>query len=431
MPRQANRSLSWTSNQRGFTLLELLVSVAIITVLMAIVFQFMDMNQKRHRSQQLMAEVTQGGRSAFEVMTQELNQAGYNPPFRASKSVGGSSTVNPGTGLVAFPVSAATSPATKSVFYGTRLVIGNNCTGTPTTCNQEEVQVNYDALYGTTPITGTAVPLVIANPHSPGEPVFTRNFPYPSGILYDNYIGGTGRGIADNKLRFFGDVMDTGDLYYGEYRLQCRGSTPGTYVDACTAGCTDGPFVLTRFLTRLADPTTGAFRIPASKAAPFDGATVSPLVDNIQGTCPSLSGGAAPADWVVFTAPDETSPTGATAVNAALTWSGGVASYVPPVLNPDGTPAIWFKVNTYGAWDNSTSPPTPYFQSFVLDLRVTLTVQQAQRDPESGTFRVQRLQTHIVPKNINNALNVAQNGGAVYLPRTPVDPSTGNTLPLP
>ncbi|MBI1940758.1 MAG: prepilin-type N-terminal cleavage/methylation domain-containing protein, partial [Acidobacteria bacterium] len=380
MPRQANRFRRRTFDQQGFTLLELLVSVSIVTLLMAIVFQFMDINQKRYRGQQLMAEVTQGGRSAFEVMTQEINQAGYNPPFRVNKTVGGSSITNPGTGLLAFPIAAGTSPATKTIFYGTRLVIGNNCTGSPSVCNQEEVQVNYDTTYGTTAMTTTSVPLVIANPHSPGEPIFTRNFPYPSGILYNNYIAGTGLGIADNILRFFGDIMDTGDLYYGEYRLQCRGTTAGTYIDACTTGCTEGPFVLTRFLTKLADSSTNVFRIPASKAAAFDGATVSPLVDNIQGSC-ATGAGTAPADWTVFTAPDETSPTGTTAVNAALSWSGGVASYVEPVLNSDGTPAIWLKLNTYGAWDNSTSPPSPYFQSFVLDVRLTLSVQQSQRDP--------------------------------------------------
>ena len=70
------RRLGTKSGQEGFSMLELLVSVAIITLLMAIVFQFLSINQQRYRSQQLLAEVSQGGRSAFEVMTQELNQAG-------------------------------------------------------------------------------------------------------------------------------------------------------------------------------------------------------------------------------------------------------------------------------------------------------------------------------------------------------------------
>jgi hypothetical protein len=411
-------------------MIELLTSVAIITVLMAIVFQFLNANQQRYRSQQLLAEVSQGGRSALEVMTQELNQAGYNPPFRANKTVGGGSTVNPGAPLVSLPISAGSSPATRGIFYGSRLVIGNNCTGSPSVCNQEEVVVNADTSYGTTAMTASTVPVVIANRHVPGEPVFTRNFPYPNGILYDHRTAGAGLAVADNKLRFFGDLLDTGDLYYGEYRLQCAGSTPGSYIDACTGTCTAGPFILTRFVTKLADPTNGFFRIPASKATAFDGATVSPLVANIQGTCPDLPGSTAPANWPVFTAPDETAPSGTTTVNAALEY-GATATYVRPVLNPDGTPAIWFKMNTYGALDNTTTPPTPYFQSFILDVRVALTVQQAQKDPETGTYRVQRLQTHIVPKNINNALAVAQNGGSIYLPPIPLDPSTGNRLPLP
>jgi hypothetical protein len=118
------------------------------------------------------------------------------------------------------------------------------------------------------------------------------------------------------------------------------------------------------------------------------------------------------------------------AVNAAIDY-GASTSYVQPVLNSDGTPAIWYKLNAYGAFDSTTSPPTPYFQTFVLDVRVALTVQQSQKDTETGTFRSQRMQTHIVPKNINNALAIAQNGGSLYLPPPPLDPTTGNKLPLP
>lgn len=413
----------------GFSLLELLVSVAILTFLMAIVFQFLSTNQRRYRSQQLLAEMAQGGRSAFEVMGQELNQAGYNPPFRSNKSVGGSGMISPGSPLVSLPVSGG-SPATKGVFYGSRLVIGNTCTGTPVTCNQEEVQVNADSTYGTTAITASTAPMVLVNSHAAGEPIFSRNYPFPNGIIYDNRTAGTGLAVADNKIRFYGDIMDTGDLYYGEYRLQCEGSTPGTWVDACTSTCTTGPFTLTRFVTKLANSSSGVFQIPASKAAALDGATVSPLVSNIDGTCPALPGSTAPTDWVVFTAPDETSASGTTNVAAAIDYDA-TTSYIQPVLNADGTPAMWFKVNTYGAYDYSTTPATPYFQTFVLDVRVTLTIRESQKDAETGTYRTQRMQTHIVPKNINNALAIAQNGGSLFLPHRPRDPATGNTLPLP
>lgn len=415
--------------ERGFSLLELLVSVAILTLLMAVVFQFISTNQRRYRSQQLLAEVSQGGRSAFEVMGQELNQAGYNPPFSTNKTVGGSGATNPGAPLASLPL-AGGSPATSGVFYGSRLVIGNTCAGSPATCTQEEVVVNADTSYGTTAMSTTAVPVVLVNSHSPGEPVYSRNYPYASGILYDHRAAGTGLAVADNKIRFFGDIQNTGHLYYGEYRLQCPGSTPGTWIDACTSTCTTGPFTLTRFITKLANASTGVFQIPASKAAALDSAPVSPLVSNVQGTCAPLPGSTAPTGWQVFAAPDETAASGTTPVNAAVTY-GGSTSYVQPVLNSDGTPAIWFKLNTYGAFDYTTSPATPYFQSFVLDVRVTLTVLQSQKDTETGTFRSQRMQTHIVPKNINNALAIAQNGGSLYLPPAPLDPTTGNKLPLP
>jgi hypothetical protein len=260
---------------------------------MAVVFQFMSTNQRRYRSQQLLAEVTQGGRSAFEVMSQELNQAGYNPPFKTNKTVGGGSATNPGSPLASLPLSGG-SPATSGIFYGSRLVIGNTCSGSPATCTQEEVLVNADTTYGTTAMSTTAVPVVLVTSHSPGEPVFTRNYPYPGGIIYDHRTAGTGLAIADNKIRFFGDILDTGSLYYGEYRLQCPGSTPGTWIDACTGTCTTGPFTLTRFVTKLANASTGVFQIPASKAAALDGAPVSPLVSNVTGTCAPLPASTAP-----------------------------------------------------------------------------------------------------------------------------------------
>jgi hypothetical protein len=218
--------------------------------------------------------------------------------------------------------------------------------------------------------------------------------------------------------------------------LQCPGSTAGTWVAACTTGCMTGPFTLTRFLTKLADPSSGFFKVPASKAAAYDGATVSPLVDNIQGTCPTAVGspGSAPTwtQWTVYNAPDEVAG-GTTPVRARIDYTS--STYVVPVLNvnSDGTsgaPAIWVKVTTLGNYDDST-PPIPHFSSYVREVRVMLTVQGRQRDPESGQFRIQRLQANIVPRNINDALGVANNGGAGFLPPIPYDPSTGNGLPLP
>ncbi len=397
--------------------------------------------------------------------------------------------------------------------------------GNAAVCNydMQEVVVNNDPNYGTTAMTTNSVPVVLTSGLKAGTPVYSRNYPFPSGIYYNNETPGVGLGIADNKLLFYGDILNTGDLYYGEYRLQCVDSTSSTgFSDACTTNCLNPPYVLTRFLTKLAltsGGNTGVFAIPASKATAFDGAQVAPLVTNIQGKCasPTGSGGAtgvvtlgtgdgatttfsgsitptpltpgtitvqvgspatvvgkddaagnvsgagitgtvnytsgavsvtvstppaagvgvtasASVNWLVYTAPDETSPSGTTGVTAAYNYT--TSTYVNPLLNPDGTPVVWFKVDTYGAIDNTVTPPAPYFQTFIVDVRVALTLQESQIDPETQTYRIQRLRTHIVPRNINDSLNIAKSGGSSNLPGTPYDPTTalcatGCRLPLP
>jgi type II secretory pathway pseudopilin PulG len=420
---------------QGYSLVELLVSVSIIIILMAMLFQFMASNQKQYLSQQVQSEVSQGPRSAFEIMGVELNQAGYNPPFGRSRSLVNAASAA-GSSIVDLTLSGGgVTPITRGIFYGTRLIIGNTCTtsGSPavTTCDQEEVPVTSKSSYAlsgaTRAITANTVPVVLTNNHAAGETVYSRNYPYPTGVYYDNRTASaTPIGIADNKVKFYGDIVGTGDLYYGEYRLQKYDPSTGTYTTACTSAASSvGPFVLTRYLTKLADPSTGVFEIPASKATAFDGAQPSPLVDNIQGTCASLWTGG--YTWP-YNAPDETSPTGSTAVNKAISYTSGTAVNVDPLLNPDGTPAMWLKMYTFGAYDTTTS--TAYYQSFVVDVRIALTVQRGLAAAQGGAVSTQRLQTHIVPRNIWDALTIAQGGGSSLLPQTPIDPTTGNTLPL-
>lgn len=420
---------------QGYSLIELLVSVSIIIILMAMLFQFMASNQKQYMSQQVQSEVSQGPRSAFEIMGVELNQAGYNPPFGQSRTLTSAANAS-GSAIVNLTLSGGgVTPITRGIFYGTRLVIGNKCTGSPVVCDQEEVPVTNNTTYslssGASRAIGTnTVPVVLTNNHASGEIVYSRNYPFPTGIYYDNrtasvLVGGTLMpiGIADNKIKFYGDILGTGDLYYGEYRLQHYDPSTGTYTAACTtAASSTPPFVLTRFLTKLANPSTGVFKIPASKAAALDGATASPLVDNIQGSC--VASGSA---WS-FTAPDETSPSGSTTVNEAVSYTSGTPVTVLPVVNPDGTPAIWFKMYTFGAYDSTTS--TAYYQSFVVDVRITLTVQRGLAAAQGGAVSTQRLETHIAARNILDALSIANGGGSSLLPVTPVDPTTGYSLPL-
>ena len=65
--------------QNGFSLVELLVAMAIATVVMAAVFKIYTTQQDSYVLQEQVAEMQQNGRTAKYVMTREIRMAGYDP----------------------------------------------------------------------------------------------------------------------------------------------------------------------------------------------------------------------------------------------------------------------------------------------------------------------------------------------------------------
>ena len=78
----------------GFSLMEMLVSIAIIVLLMSAVFPFLFQAQKRFQGNVVVSEANQAARAGLEVMTQEIGQAGYNPQFTVNKTSSTSLTTN-------------------------------------------------------------------------------------------------------------------------------------------------------------------------------------------------------------------------------------------------------------------------------------------------------------------------------------------------
>ena len=152
----------------GFSLLEVLVSVMIITILMAAVFQFLRFNQQRYRGDQLLAERNQGARSALELMTLELQQAGHNPNQTTGMTL--AADVTPSGTLVNIDVGDTTG-----IFYGNLVEIGASATDQ----NWETVTVGKDSTHA---ITSTTFPAIITMSHTANQPVFTRSLPFPNGI---------------------------------------------------------------------------------------------------------------------------------------------------------------------------------------------------------------------------------------------------------
>lgn len=361
-----SRLIPEVRTERGFSLIELLASVAIITILMAAVFQFLAFNQQNYRRQQMLAEVGQGSRAAIEVITMELEQAGRNPEFDQNKTFDNGATAN--GGIVLIRVDGPDTPDTRNIFYGSRLLLGSGI-------NQEEVVVLGDT---SNSLDQDDVPVVLSADHVVGEPITSRAYPYPTGILYTAAAAGNDLTFPVNTIQFYGDINDTGDMWYAEYNLVCQ----DTGADACSATCPDNIYRMTRFITQLVDGS-GVFTIPASKAATSD--PISPFLDNITGTCTS----------------------------GTLRDPAGV------------TPVFELTADVIGG--------SGVFTAMVKAVDITLNVRTSQPDPETQQFRVQRLRSHVVVKNVVNALSLANNGLAFSLPQTPTDPTfaTPRTLPLP
>ena len=68
-----------TSSQKGFSLIELMVTVAIASILMAGIYTFYHQQLKTHVTQQQLVDMQQDARAAMYMMTREIRMAGYDP----------------------------------------------------------------------------------------------------------------------------------------------------------------------------------------------------------------------------------------------------------------------------------------------------------------------------------------------------------------
>jgi type IV pilus assembly protein PilW len=71
--------ISTNTSQKGFSLIELMVAMAIASVLMAGIYTFYHNQLKTHITQQEMVDMQQDARAAMYMMTREIRMAGYDP----------------------------------------------------------------------------------------------------------------------------------------------------------------------------------------------------------------------------------------------------------------------------------------------------------------------------------------------------------------
>ena len=71
--------ISTNNNHKGFSLIELMVAMAIASIVMAGIYTFYQSNLRSHITQQTLVDMQQDMRAAMYMMTREIRVAGYDP----------------------------------------------------------------------------------------------------------------------------------------------------------------------------------------------------------------------------------------------------------------------------------------------------------------------------------------------------------------
>lgn len=174
----------------GFTLLEMLISTAVMLVITGAVFGVLSFSQKIYGSQQLQADMHSGMRGTMELMTQEIGQAG-SLSF-APKQVTAALLV-PG----AQPLNVS---STAGMFVGEWLTVDSGA-------QQEPVRIVSIP-------SATQITAIFGKTHNAGQPVVAYGV-FPNGILTT---------VAGNTLQLFGDIQADGTITFVQY--DCAPGTP-------------------------------------------------------------------------------------------------------------------------------------------------------------------------------------------------------------
>jgi prepilin-type N-terminal cleavage/methylation domain-containing protein len=346
---------------QGFSMIELLASVTIITLLMSAVFAFMYQAQKRFQGNVVVTESNQSARAALELITQEIGQAGYNPQYYPHKTGTAVITAN------ADPQCLTLSPDISHINVGDWLQID-------TGVNNEILQV-----VGITGNPPPNPPYTTVNCTSPGAnqiyavfdmnhngsttpfPIISYKMPYPSGILAPPALPAA-QVPFDHVLEFFGDINNDGTIRYVVYSLAPT-TSPATTVSV--NGNTYTLYNLRRSIT------------PVTFAAGAANSLSSPLVQNV--LCQDIN-----------------------------------ATYAAPAtpLGPTGLP-IFSYPNTV------VVGVVPNQVTVVGTILVTLSVAINPRSLESGRVEWYTMATQIRPLNLSAAVAINQAGGAKYMVKLP------------
>ena len=196
---------------RGFTLLELMVSLAVLTVICGAIFSALFAYQKTYTSEMLKADMRQGVEGAAESMAQEIAQAGALPQTTTTLNGNVASSVLP---------QGVSVGSTANMFDGETLQI--------------DAGANFETVTITNVLNAKTIKAVFNQNHAAGALVWASGV-IPQGIL------GTSTG---NVLQLVGDINTDGTLVYEEYTCDTNAGTLTRSVTPLGAGAKNAAVVV-------------------------------------------------------------------------------------------------------------------------------------------------------------------------------------------
>ncbi len=368
----------------GFSLMEMLVSVAIILLLMSAVFPFIFQAQKRFQGNVVVSESNQGARAALEVMSQEIGQAGYNPQYYPNKTSSTSVTLNniPYWCITVNDITGINPGDWVSLDKGTQNELlevfatstSNGVTATPNACQpsppvapwiQVKPLMNHTLSYSVASYKMPYASGILVKFDASGN-LDTTPLPAPYSIPLSTY----------QQLQFYGDINQDGTIRYVVYSISpmvplttvCIPTVaPGV---ACSLANTYTLYNLYRSITPTT-PTSVPFpSLPTPNTyTPPNNSIASPMVEK-----------------VLYNTTNAAGPT-------------GLPIFAYPSHQQIGTaPNVYTALGT---------------------IVITLCVAVNPKSIETNTVSWYTMATQIRPLNLSAAINVNNSNGGLYLPPTP------------
>jgi len=176
----------------GFSLMELTISILILLPVMGAAISLFSAGANQHASEQSSIDANQEARTALEMMTTEIGQAGSHGDVYTTLTSG---------------VMNSTSEQPAPVASAAGFTVGDFVT-VDTGADQETVEV--------TAVAANSFSAVFRVAHDAGDPVRLFALPYTTGMLSPSGLAANASSTV-TTLRFFGDISSNSTLQYVEY----------------------------------------------------------------------------------------------------------------------------------------------------------------------------------------------------------------------